>query len=136
MLWGHAARVQARTSAGAGAAHGAMGNGGGRQELWHRPRANRLLGLLHQRTATYWHLPSTHRADPNPPLQFLHNVSINLKDGGYFIGTVPDGKMINACIRHGKVRGGGQGPPGAAPGVRSSSFGGWAQGVGPKVEVH
>lgn len=27
--------------------------------------------------------------------QFLHNVSINLKDGGYFIGTVPDGKRVN-----------------------------------------
>ncbi|KAL4442986.1 hypothetical protein ABPG77_008477 [Micractinium sp. CCAP 211/92] len=34
--------------------------------------------------------------------QFLHNVSINLKDGGYFIGTVPDGKRVNACIKHGK----------------------------------
>lgn len=33
------------------------------------------------------------------PLQFLHNVSINLKDGGYFIGTVPDGKRVNACIK-------------------------------------
>jgi hypothetical protein len=32
-------------------------------------------------------------------LQFLHNVSINLKEGGYFIGTVPDGKRINDCIR-------------------------------------
>lgn len=29
--------------------------------------------------------------------QFLHNVSINLKEGGYFIGTVPDGKIVNAC---------------------------------------
>ncbi|KAL4457714.1 hypothetical protein ABPG75_012579 [Micractinium tetrahymenae] len=34
--------------------------------------------------------------------QFLHNVSINLKEGGYFIGTVPDGKRVNACIKHGK----------------------------------
>lgn len=31
--------------------------------------------------------------------QFLHNVSINLKEGGYFIGTVPDGKRINECIK-------------------------------------
>jgi hypothetical protein len=30
--------------------------------------------------------------------QFLHNVSINLKDGGYFVGTVPDGIRINHCI--------------------------------------
>lgn len=35
--------------------------------------------------------------------QFFHNVSINLKDGGYFIGTVPDGKRINECIRSSKV---------------------------------
>jgi len=33
--------------------------------------------------------------------QFLHNVSINLKDGGYFIGTVPEGKAINECIKRG-----------------------------------
>jgi hypothetical protein len=32
-------------------------------------------------------------------LQFLHNVSVNLKEGGYFIGTVPDGKRINECIK-------------------------------------
>lgn len=32
-------------------------------------------------------------------LQFLHNVSINLKEGGYFIGTVPDGKRVNECIK-------------------------------------
>jgi len=31
--------------------------------------------------------------------QFLHNVSINLRPGGYFVGTVPDGKRINECIR-------------------------------------
>ncbi len=37
------------------------------------------------------------------PVQFLHNVAINLKDGGYFIGTVPDGKRINACIKDSKV---------------------------------
>lgn len=30
--------------------------------------------------------------------QFLHNVSINLKVGGYFFGTVPDGKSINQCV--------------------------------------
>jgi hypothetical protein len=30
-------------------------------------------------------------------LQFLANVSLNLKDGGYFIGTVPDGKRVNDC---------------------------------------
>jgi len=30
--------------------------------------------------------------------QFLHNVSINLKPGGYFFGTVPDGKAVNACV--------------------------------------
>ena len=30
--------------------------------------------------------------------QFFHNVSINLKEGGYFIGTVPDAKRINECI--------------------------------------
>lgn len=30
--------------------------------------------------------------------QFLHNVSINLKIGGYFFGTVPDGKSINQCV--------------------------------------
>lgn len=35
--------------------------------------------------------------------QFLHNVSINLKDGGYFIGTVPEGKAINECIKRGGV---------------------------------
>jgi mRNA (guanine-N7-)-methyltransferase len=35
--------------------------------------------------------------------QFLHNVSINLKEGGYFIGTVPDGKRINDCIRNNKT---------------------------------
>jgi mRNA (guanine-N7-)-methyltransferase len=35
--------------------------------------------------------------------QFFHNVAINLKDGGYFIGTVPDGKRINECIRSRKV---------------------------------
>lgn len=35
--------------------------------------------------------------------QFMHNVSINLKQGGYFIGTAPDGKRINECIRHGGV---------------------------------
>ncbi len=35
--------------------------------------------------------------------QFLHNVSINLKDGGYFIGTVPDGKRINECIKSSKM---------------------------------
>ncbi|PSC71583.1 Golgi apparatus membrane ECHIDNA [Micractinium conductrix] len=34
--------------------------------------------------------------------QFLHNVSINLKDGGYFIGTVPDGKRVNECIKQSK----------------------------------
>lgn len=32
-------------------------------------------------------------------VQFLHNVSINLKDGGYFFGTVPDGKRVNECIK-------------------------------------
>uniref|UniRef100_A0A1D2AEU8 mRNA (guanine-N(7))-methyltransferase n=1 Tax=Auxenochlorella protothecoides TaxID=3075 RepID=A0A1D2AEU8_AUXPR len=31
--------------------------------------------------------------------QFLHNVSINLKPGGYFFGTVPDGRRVNECIR-------------------------------------
>ncbi len=36
-------------------------------------------------------------------MQFLHNVSINLKEGGYFIGTVPDGKRINACIKNSKL---------------------------------
>lgn len=30
--------------------------------------------------------------------QFLHNVAINLKPGGYFFGTVPDGKSINQCV--------------------------------------
>lgn len=57
------------------------------------------------------HLPSDGRMsgspsripDPSRPglaaPQFLHNVSINLKDGGYFIGTVPDGKRVNACIK-------------------------------------
>lgn len=30
--------------------------------------------------------------------QFLYNVSINLKEGGYFFGTVPDGKSINQCV--------------------------------------
>ena len=34
-----------------------------------------------------------------PPPQFLHNVSINLREGGYFVGTVPDGKRVNACIK-------------------------------------
>eukprot|EP00887_Chlorella_sp_A99_P001412 scaffold8.g1412.t1 len=29
---------------------------------------------------------------------FLRNVSANLADGGYFIGTVPDGKRVNECI--------------------------------------
>lgn len=36
---------------------------------------------------------------PRHTLQFLHNVSINLKDGGYFVGTVPDGRRINECIK-------------------------------------
>ena len=31
--------------------------------------------------------------------QFLHNVSINLKPGGYFFGTVPDGKAVNECVK-------------------------------------
>ncbi|KAL4858009.1 mRNA cap guanine-N7 methyltransferase 1 [Chlorella vulgaris] len=35
--------------------------------------------------------------------QFLHNVSINLKDGGYFVGTVPDGRRINECIKSGRT---------------------------------
>lgn len=35
--------------------------------------------------------------------QFFHNVSINLKPGGYFVGTVPDGKRINQCIKDKKV---------------------------------
>ena len=35
--------------------------------------------------------------------QFLHNVSINLKEGGYFIGTVPDGKAINECIKTSRI---------------------------------
>lgn len=35
--------------------------------------------------------------------RFLQNVSINLRTGGYFIGTVPDGKRINACIRNSHV---------------------------------
>lgn len=30
-------------------------------------------------------------------------MSINLRDGGYFIGTVPDGKRVNACVRHGST---------------------------------
>lgn len=30
--------------------------------------------------------------------QFLHNVSINLVDGGYFFGTVPDGRRVNDCV--------------------------------------
>ena len=35
--------------------------------------------------------------------QFLHNVSINLKPGGYFFGTVPDGKSINQCVMKSKM---------------------------------
>ena len=35
--------------------------------------------------------------------QFLRNVAANLKPGGYFIGTVPDGKRVNECIRSSKV---------------------------------
>lgn len=35
--------------------------------------------------------------------QFLSNVALNLKEGGYFIGTVPDGKRINECIRGGRL---------------------------------
>lgn len=35
--------------------------------------------------------------------QFLQNVAINLLPGGYFIGTVPDGKRINECIRSSRV---------------------------------
>ena len=35
--------------------------------------------------------------------QFLRNVANNLKDGGYFVGTVPDGKRINQCIRSAKT---------------------------------
>ena len=31
--------------------------------------------------------------------QFLHNVAINLREGGFFVGTVPDGKRVNACIK-------------------------------------
>jgi mRNA (guanine-N7-)-methyltransferase len=31
--------------------------------------------------------------------QFLHNVAANLKPGGFFVGTVPDGKRVNECIR-------------------------------------
>ena len=30
--------------------------------------------------------------------RFLQNVMINLKPGGYFFGTVPDGKSINQCV--------------------------------------
>ena len=30
--------------------------------------------------------------------RFLRNVAINLKPGGYFFGTVPDGKSINQCV--------------------------------------
>ena len=50
-------------------------------------------------------LPSPHACTAPPPcLQFLSNVALNLKPGGYFFGTVPDGKMINACIKRGKAR--------------------------------
>ena len=44
-------------------------------------------------------LPARSSTLPVPLPQFLHNVSINLKDGGYFIGTVPDGKRVNECIK-------------------------------------
>lgn len=44
-------------------------------------------------------LPALAINPSTPPPQFLHNVSINLKDGGYFFGTVPDGKRVNACIK-------------------------------------
>lgn len=30
--------------------------------------------------------------------RFLQNVAINLKPGGYFFGTVPDGRSINQCV--------------------------------------
>jgi hypothetical protein len=35
--------------------------------------------------------------------RLLANVALNLKDGGYFVGTVPDGKRVNECIRGGRV---------------------------------
>lgn len=35
---------------------------------------------------------------PLAALQFLSNVALNLKEGGYFVGTVPDGKRINGCV--------------------------------------
>lgn len=35
--------------------------------------------------------------------QFLQNVACNLKPGGYFFGTVPDGKSINACVMKSKL---------------------------------
>lgn len=34
--------------------------------------------------------------------QFLHNVSINLVQGGYFFGTVPDGRRVNDCVLAGQ----------------------------------
>ena len=34
--------------------------------------------------------------------RFLQNVSMNLKPGGYFFGTVPDGKSINLCVKSGR----------------------------------
>ena len=34
--------------------------------------------------------------------RFLQNVSANLKPGGYFFGTVPDGKSINLCVKSGR----------------------------------
>jgi mRNA (guanine-N7-)-methyltransferase len=35
--------------------------------------------------------------------QFFRNVAANLQDGGYFIGTVPDGRRVNECIKGGKI---------------------------------
>lgn len=49
------------------------------------------------------HSQPCHSPSARTSLQFLHNVSINLRPGGYFIGTVPDGKRINECIRSRRV---------------------------------
>lgn len=41
----------------------------------------------------------SHLAPFTPTLQFLHNVSLNLKEGGYFFGTVPDGRRVNDSLQ-------------------------------------
>eukprot|EP00891_Asterochloris_glomerata_P002639 jgi/Astpho2/2639/Aster-06989 len=38
-------------------------------------------------------------ADEQTLKTFLHNVSVNLKPGGFFFGTVPDGKRVNLVMQ-------------------------------------